>query len=207
LLEFDRFLSKDSAHRIVASESQKLSAVEQQRDVFESHRHRVFAVGYYMTSNELEAEEILTETFVTAFSRQKQPDAHGVDKALLSELERRFSLEQVEAASPDANLILAKTATHRTDMEEALALLPPSERLVFLLKDVEGYSAAKIATLLDLPEADVQRTILSARIRMRNALAAAHRLAEEQQSVAELEAAQVEGVRHPPQASGELPAF
>ena len=187
MLEFDRFLSKDSAHRIVASESQKLSAEEHQRDVFESHRHRVFAVGYYMTANELEAEDILTETFVSAFSRQKEPDAHGVDKALLAELERRFSLEQVASASPDTDLALARTATHRTDMEEALAVLPPSERLIFLLKDVEGYPAAKIAGLLDLTELNVQRIILSARIRMRNALAAAHRLAEEQRREAQLE--------------------
>jgi RNA polymerase sigma-70 factor (ECF subfamily) len=186
LLEFERFLSQDSEHRIVASESQQLSSVEQQRDVFESHRHRVFAVSYYMTANELEAENILTDTFVSAFSRQQLPDADGVDRALLAELERRFSLAQVEPARPDADLLLARTATHRTDMEEALIQLPASERLVFLLKDVEGYCAARIACLLDLPEASVQRTILSARIRMRNSLAAAHRHKEKQLAASKL---------------------
>ncbi len=140
--------------------------------MYETHRHRVFAVSYYMTSNEVEAEAILAGTFVSAFARQREPDAGGVDRALLGELERRFSLEPVEAAVLDADLVLARAATRRTDMEEALGALPAAERLVFLLKDVEGYPPAKIAGLLDRPEREVLRTILSARIRMRNALAA-----------------------------------
>jgi RNA polymerase sigma-70 factor (ECF subfamily) len=195
LFDFERQFSPESATRIVASESRKLSAEERQRDVFETHRHRVFAVGYYMTSNEVEAEEILTGTFVSAFAKQREPDAGGVDRALLGELERRFSLEPAEAAVPDADLVLTRAATRRTDMEEALGALPPAERLVFLLKDVEGYAPAKIAGLLDRPEREVLRTLISARIRMRNALAAVQdaRLAEER----EREAAQAEEASAP----------
>lgn len=173
MFDFERQFSPESVTRFVATESHKLSAEERRRDVFESHRHRVFAVGYYMTANEVEAENILTETFVHAFARQKEPDAVCVDQAMLAELERRFSLEPAETAVPDAALPLARAATRRTDMEEALRVLPPSERLVFLLKDVEGYAEARIAGLLQISQREVQRTLFSARIRMRNALAAA----------------------------------
>ena len=175
MFDFERQFSPEPVTRIMASQARKLSAEQQQRDVFESHRHRVFAVGYYMTANELEAEQILKQTFVHAFSEQKEPDAGGVDRALISELEQRFSLEPAETAIPDASVALSRTATRRTDMEEALAELPPAERLIFLLKDVEGYPAAKIASLLERTEPEIQRTLFSARIRMRNALAAAQR--------------------------------
>ncbi len=176
MFDFDRQFSPESTTRLVATDARKLSAEQRQRDVFESHRHRVFAVGYYMTANEVEAETILTETFVQAFAKQKEPDAGGVDRALLHELEQRFSLEPAEPATPDADLTLAR-ATRRTDMEEALRVLPPAERLVFLLKDVEGYPIARIAGLLGRSEREVQATLFSARIRIRNALAAAQMVA------------------------------
>ena len=58
----------------------------------------------------------------------------------------------------------------RTELEEALKELPPNERIVFLLRDVEGYPAEKVAELLELPRQQVERTLLCARIRMRNVL-------------------------------------
>lgn len=172
MFDFERQLSPQAGNRMAAVASQRLTAEERQRDVFETHRHRVFAVGYYMTANELEAEAILAQTFVRAFASQQEPDATEIDRALVGELEQRLSLQQVEPATPDPDLTLSRTATRRTDMEEALRLLPPGERLVFLLKDVEGYPATKIAALLERPERDIQRTLFSARIRLRNILAA-----------------------------------
>ena len=171
MFDLERQLSPATATSMVATDSRKLTEEERQRDVFESHRHRVFAVGYYMTANELEAEHILTDTFVNAFARNNEPDACVVDQALMVELERRFSLQSVAAAVPDTERSLARAANRRTDMEEALRLLPPIERLVFLLKDVEAYSTPRVASLLDRSERDVQQAHFSARIRMRNVLA------------------------------------
>jgi DNA-directed RNA polymerase specialized sigma24 family protein len=42
---------------------------------------------------------------------------------------------------------------------------------VFLLRDVEGYAPSRIAGLLRCQEAEIGRVLISARIRMRNALA------------------------------------
>jgi RNA polymerase sigma-70 factor (ECF subfamily) len=197
LFDFEREFSPQSATRIVASESLKLSAEQRQRDVFETHRHRVFAVSYYMTANEVEAEHILADTFVNAFARQQEPDAAGVDRALLAQLERRFSLAPTEAAVPDADLILVRASTRRIDMEEALRVLPPAERLVFLLKDVEGYNAGKIAGLLDRPEREILRTLFSARIRMRNALAAVQEARQREKNDPEVNQAQPEEASAP----------
>ena len=173
LFEMERQFSPDTAHQIVASDSAKLSQEQHLRDVYEIHRQRVFAVSYYMTASEPEAETILTSTFVTAFSTQKYPDGNGVDRALVGELGKRFLLAPEPHATPDTSASLAGISARRTDMEEALNYLPPLERLVFLLRDVEGYTAAKVAALLEVAEPEVQRTLLSARIRIRNTLAAA----------------------------------
>ena len=59
----------------------------------------------------------------------------------------------------------------RADLEIAVRSLPANERLVFLLRDVEGYAIPAIAQLLDIPEARVQRTCFAARIRLAQILA------------------------------------
>jgi DNA-directed RNA polymerase specialized sigma24 family protein len=168
LFEFERQVAP-----MVATNAQQLTAEQRERDVFDSHRHRVFSVAFYMTANELEAESILAETFVRVFSTSGPRSGEQVDRALVDELSERFALETAETATPDVELLLERASNRRTALEEALPSLTPLERLVFLLRDVEGYSSARIAPLVQLPEPEVQRTVLSARIRMRNELAMA----------------------------------
>lgn len=171
MLNFEREFSKQNAG-IVDSKAAKQSVEQRQRDVFESHRHRTFALAFYMTGNEVEAEQILSKTFVRAFQAADQPDAFGVDSALITELAERFSLkhDQPHAVS-SGEAHLGDRNVRRTDLEEAVQELPPFERLLFLLRDVEGYSVESIATLVNVPQAQVQRTLLSARIRLRQILA------------------------------------
>lgn len=168
---FDLSRNWRAKDNIVATESQQQSAEQQQRDIYETHRHRVFSVSYYMTSNEVEAEQMLTETFVEAFAQSPAPDARRVDQALLQQLEARFALTPEASAIPDTNLPLERGQARRTDLEEAVALLPAQERLVFLLRDVEGYAPARIAELLQCEEFRVHEILVSARIRTRNELA------------------------------------
>jgi DNA-directed RNA polymerase specialized sigma24 family protein len=158
-------------------------AEDRRRDVYDSHRHRIFSLAFYMTGNELEAEAILASTFVKAFNAAEEPCAATVDSALLEELRQRFSLKPgVPVSSSD----VAKHAgmegrnVRRTDLEESVGTLPPLERLLFLLRDVEGYEASAIAALVQMPEAQVRRSLFSARLRLRNALAEAHAKREEE---------------------------
>jgi RNA polymerase sigma-70 factor (ECF subfamily) len=169
LFNFERELSAEST---LVSRAAKQSCEQQQRDVYESHRHRAFSLAFYMTGNEIEAEEILTTTFVRAFQQSEQPDAFAIDSALLGELGQRFPLHKEE---PSAVVAAGSGLNHRNvrrpDLESAVRNLPPNERLLFLLRDVEGYSAADIARLLDISEAQVQRACFSARIRLCQVLA------------------------------------
>jgi len=177
LLEFEAIVHGHPV-KIVASCQARLRAADVQRDVYDSHRHRVFALAFYMTANELEAEEILTGTFVQAFRTEKIPQAKHVDAALVEELRLRFPLGEHEPAATVTREYmrtedLSGQNVRRTDLEEAIQTLPATERLLFLLRDVEGYSAAEISQLLQIPESQVQRSLFSARIRLRQTLAAA----------------------------------
>ena len=169
------FESEFSSQRtgLVAAQAANQSVAQRQRDVFESHRHRTFALAFYMTGNELEADEILANTFIRAFQRSERPDAFGVDSALIGELSGRFPLRQEQpAATVSGKARLGGRNVRRSDLEAAVQNLPASERFVFLLRDVEGYTPENIAKLLEIPTEQVQRSLFSARVRLSQGLAA-----------------------------------
>jgi RNA polymerase sigma-70 factor (ECF subfamily) len=175
LFDLERMIH-DKSSRVVATQQAQQQVCDKQRDVYESHRHRVFALAFYMTGSEIEAEEILTTTFVDAFRTAAEPQGALVDAALVERLRERFPLEHVasltDLKSVAGGAHLSGRNVRRTDLEEAIQELPPAERLLFLLRDVEGYTPSAISQLLDMPEAKVQRGLLAARIRLRQALAA-----------------------------------
>ncbi len=125
-----------------------------------------------MTGNELEAEEILRGTFVRAFSQADEPDSEMVDAALIEQVREHLILEDEDLPVPCADYLPGGHNILRTDLEEAIRCLPPVERLIFLLLDVEGYSARRVADLLHKSNAAVLRTSVVARMRLRAELAA-----------------------------------
>ncbi len=170
MFDFEReFLGENTSAECQMAER---SVEQRQRDVFDTHKHRTFAVAFYMTGSEMEAEEVLEGTFVRAFRAKEEPDGHGVDVAMVDELRDRLPLdtpaEPVTSSGLDS---LHGRNVKRTELEEALQSLPANERIVFLLRDVEGYPSERIATLLEIPRQQVERTLLSARIRLRQVLA------------------------------------
>lgn len=148
------------------------SLEHRQRDIYETHKHRAYAIAYYMVGNEIEAEEVTQDTFVRAFRQAEEPDGRCVDCSLVNELRERMPLdEQAAPAEAVPDLALGGRNIKRTEMEEALKDLPPNERIVFLLRDVEGYDAERVATLLEITRQQVERTLFSARLRLRTTLA------------------------------------
>ncbi len=175
-MNFERELFPRGLCRVVERQQQERSVAHRQRDVYETHKHRTYAVAFYMTGCELEAEVVTQGAFVRAFQQVEEPDGACVDCAMVEELRERMPLdEQATPAIPVPGETLSGRNVKRTDMEEALRELPSNERMVFLLRDVEGYDADRVAALLEVSRQQVERTLFSARIRMRSTLAATER--------------------------------
>jgi len=167
-----RGLFQQTKPDVVAVRAEERRTQHVQRDIYDSHRHRIFSVAFYMTGNEVHAEEILTNTFVQAFTVAPRPDRHAIDRALLSQLRSRFQISPVSTAVtvPESGQHLEKNIL-RTHLEEALQHLPPVERLLFLLRDVEGYPLEEVSSLTEIPPGQASRILMSARIRLRSILA------------------------------------
>jgi DNA-directed RNA polymerase specialized sigma24 family protein len=166
LFDFDKYATRTAAREMAPRRLE-----ERQRDAWESHRHRVFSVSYYMTGSEIEAEELLRDTFISAFRQCEEPDQDVVDTALIEHLTARLPLgESISTPIPISTGATGRRNILRADLEVAIRFLPAAERLVFLLMDVEGYPARQIATLLEMRESEVMRTAVMARMRLRHEL-------------------------------------
>lgn len=166
-----RKLFEETSPRIVAVKLEERSVEQVQRDVYESHRHRIFSLAYHMTGNELQAEQVLTNSFVQAFATEPKPEGETIDRALIAELRSHFPFIPAEPAPATSSAPMSGKNVRRTDLEEAIQDLPAFERLLFLLRDVEGYSSETISRLVEMPQPQVNRALFSARIRLRGILA------------------------------------
>lgn len=140
---------------------------------YEEHRHRVYALAFWMTDSEVAAEEISSSVFAHAFAKGSIPGAETVDRILLSEIRDLMPIGILRlniAATSDAASIRGNVK--RVDLERAVVQLPPTERMIFLLHDVEAYDHARIARTLGVSEQESQFGLHQARLYLRQLLAA-----------------------------------
>jgi len=142
------------------------------QEAFEENRHRVYSLAFRMTDNELVAEELMVNAFCRAFALSPAPDADSLDRALVAELRELMPLSALALeCAPCAEAGTLRRNTKRAELEAAVVQLPPTERMVFLLHDVERYDHARIGRLLGMSEQESAYGLHQARLRLRELLA------------------------------------
>ena len=147
------------------------------------HRRRIQALGYRMTGNAADAEEVLQETLL-AFSRAL-PGFRG-DASVSTYLYRTavnagIRVSEARARRPRGLNSIGDTAAPElpdpADREEllgrirdAVLALPPRQRAVFTLRHYEGQGPARIAEILDLSEGAVKAHLHQAVSALRDGL-------------------------------------
>src|SRR5512135_2400828 len=71
---------------VAAEHAQKFQAV------FDQNRHRIYALAFWMTDNELTAEELMRLTFCRGFAYSSEPSPEALDRALIAELRETMPL-------------------------------------------------------------------------------------------------------------------
>jgi RNA polymerase sigma-70 factor, ECF subfamily len=140
--------------------------------VYNQHSHRIYSLAFWMTDNELLASELASTTFLRAFSGPGTPGADQIDEAFLAEVRDYTTIGTLSlnaAVGPETRSIRGNVK--RVHLERAVVQLPATERLIFLLHDVEGYGHEKIGHLLGLSVKEAQLGLHQARVSIRQALA------------------------------------
>lgn len=148
------------------------SKLERFSKVYERNRHRIYSLAFWMTDHELAAEELMTQVFCRAFASRTEPTADDVDRALISVLRKYMDLGVLSLnCAPTDRVMSVRTNTLRVDLERAVVQLPNTEKLIFLMHDVERYDHTRIASLLGISVQSSMEGLHQARLRMRELLA------------------------------------
>ncbi len=167
-------------------------------EIIATHQNRVYNVALRMCGNVEDAEETLQETFLNALkalprfegrsqlatwlyriasnaclSRRRrgasQPEMLSVDEAGEPDEEGDFTPQFFIdwSHAPEDQLL---TAEMQAVMAEAITQLPPSLRIVFIWRDLEGLSIQETAEVLGLSEGTVKVRLHRARLKLRELL-------------------------------------
>ncbi len=164
-------------------------------DLVNRHARRIYRTARHMTKNDADAEDVLQEAFIKAYSKlnQFQGDAQfstwltriAVNEALMRLRKRRnsktVSLDE-EMQTEDGSIsrevadkretpeeTLGREET-RALLEQAVDSLAEGYRTVFVLRDVEGFTTEETAEMLDLSISAVKSRLLRARLQLRDKL-------------------------------------
>lgn len=158
--------------QITGFSPETIVAVPQRREIFERNRHRVYAVAFWMTGNELAAEDLMSDVFRAAFLATPCPNAEEIDRALVGELGKLFDIPVFTLdCLPSDEVRNVRSNILRTDLEIAVIELPATEKLIFLMHDVEGYDHDRIGRLLGITERESRLGLHQGRLRLRELLA------------------------------------
>ena len=163
----------------------------------EANQRNVYNLALRMVNDPQEAEDVLQETFLSAYTalpgfegrsslstwlyriasnaslmrlRKKQPEMASIDEPLELEEGDSFPRQFVDWSSlPEGELL---TEESRRVMDEAVAGLPEGLRIVFILRDIEGLSTQETGEVLELSEGAVKTRLHRARLALREKLSA-----------------------------------
>lgn len=168
------------------------------RELIRRNNQRLFRAARAVLRNDAEAEDVVQETYVKAFTRLQLFEGRSAFSTWLTRIalnealgRRRRQRPTVEVEMADlaqsggadiipfpgaATPVSPEGSTGRREMqvllEELIDALPDPFRLVFVLREVEDMSTDEVASHLDIKPATVKTRLFRARKLLREALEA-----------------------------------
>ena len=164
------------------------------RALVDRYSHKVFRLGYRMTSNEHDAEDVVQETFLRAYRALDQFESRAnfgtwifriAANAALDLMRKRQrheksrspvdpegseDLPELPSADPTPERLMFSVEV-KDKVSRALAGLSAVERTAFVLRHYEGMSIEEIGGVLGLKESATKNTVFRAVQKLRRELA------------------------------------
>ena len=162
------------------------------------YQKKIYALSFNLTRNITDSQDVTQEVLLTLFrkghtfqgksafsswvyritlnasymklrSRKKEPNV-TIDELLPSFNSSGFQQEKIQDWSENTESLLFDNET-REVIQKAVDLLPEKEKVVFILRDVEGLSTEKVSNILELTIPAVKSRLHRARLFLRKKLA------------------------------------
>ena len=163
----------------------------------EIYQKKIYGLSFHLTRNQMDAQDVTQEVLLTLFrkinmfqgksafsswvyriavnasymklrSKKKEPNV-SIDELMPSFNSAGFQQEKIQDWSENTESLLFTKET-RYVINKAVDLLPEKEKVVFLLRDVEGLSSEKAGEILDLTVPAVKSRLHRARLFLRKKL-------------------------------------
>ncbi len=159
---------------------------------------KIYALSFNLTRNAMDSEDVTQEVLLTLFKKihtfqgksafsswvyritlnatymklrsRKKDQSISIEELLPSFNGSGFQQEKIQDWSENTESLLFDNETRET-IQKAVDLLPEKEKIVFLLRDVEGLSAEKVGEVLELTVPAVKSRLHRARLFLRKKLA------------------------------------
>ena len=158
------------------------------RDAFrvlvERYSRPVFRLGYRMTGNEQDAEDVVQETFMRAFKQLHRYESRSTFGTWLYRIAANYSLDLIRARKPVEAIDgmpltepgagperLYISGQVQAILDETLAALTQQERTAFVLRHYEGLSIEEISGTLGVNTNAAKHSVFRAVQKIRKALA------------------------------------
>jgi RNA polymerase sigma factor (sigma-70 family) len=130
-------------------------------EVYERFGDRLMALAFRLTGSQQDAEDVLHDVFLGLPEALAKYDERGSFESWVKRVTARVALSKIRTREREREVDLADVhiapesgAMHRlTDLvavQRAIDALPDTLRVVFVLREVEGYSHAEIAAVLEI---------------------------------------------------------
>jgi RNA polymerase sigma-70 factor, ECF subfamily len=147
-------------------------------EVFRLHHELVYRTAYRITGSAEDAEDVLQTLFLRLLRRERPPDLERNPKGYLHRSAVNIALDVIKVrrrhVSNEEDAVDSANASERSDVQEclrrALTELSPKAAEIFLLRHVEGYDNAEIASMLGTSKSTVAVLLFRARLRLKKSI-------------------------------------
>jgi RNA polymerase sigma-70 factor (ECF subfamily) len=136
--------------------------IKAQYQLYKKYSSAMYNIAIRFLDNKMDAEDILQESFVTAFTRLEELKDRNVfgswlkriviNKCISLQRKRRIMFEEIDeerlGGTEDSDEGLPEVEPAR--VHQAIKELPPKGRSVLILRAMEGYTHKEIAESLDI---------------------------------------------------------
>mgnify|MGYP001461547442 CR=1 FL=1 len=162
------------------------------------YQKKIYALSFNLTRNAMDSEDVTQEVLLTLFRKihtfqgrsafsswvyritlnatymklrsRKKERSISIEELLPSFNRSGFQQEKIRDWSENTESLLFDNEVRET-IQKAVSLLPDKERVVFLLRDVEGLSTENVSEVLELTIPAVKSRLHRARLFLRKKLA------------------------------------